>query len=447
MAAPLFSTLFNDASLWDDPDPDYDTLLTVLGGTVNTDRGNAQTALVNLSLRTPTAVAYILETEPEYIYIGHSPALFPADITMTTTLDNRLILHVGDVMEASVPMVVPAEATGRIANTRVFNTAYITGANGHGAGPPPVYRFDNVVAGGDSLELQARRIMLLPPSLAGQIVASRPQGRYSLWQFWNELVNPLLNGTAAQTALIEPVRDWYLAAVTDNNAGESILSIAPVAAANPIVQGRLNAASHRIKKQHLLRLGIGGPGLTTAAFQQGIQEVRQTLETTAQDQLQFERDRNNKTFTDKHGDALAQRMHRLCGVADDRFLPEVHQQLAKAPKGRDYGILGNLFSERSEASRVPLTAATRPLPTTKLVEDVFRSFQPSGTGITFGQGLTPFAIVCEGHAEMAKVQSEIKHAEMAQQGTSLTLADAARLTASDVRFPTDPQTAAEKLYG
>ena len=36
---------------------------------------------------------------------------------------------------------------------------------------------------------------------------------------------------------------------------------------------------------------------------------------------------------------------------------------------------------------------------------------------------------------------------MAAQGKSLSLADAEKLTATDVRFPTSPQTAAEKLHG
>jgi len=30
-------------------------------------------------------------------------------------------------------------------------------------------------------------------------------------------------------------------------------------------------------------------------------------------------------------------------VADDASLPEVHRVLAKAPKGRDYGILSAMF--------------------------------------------------------------------------------------------------------
>jgi len=171
------------------------------------------------------------------------------------------------------------------------------------------------------------------------------------------------------------------------------------------------------------------------------------MDDNATARLQFERDRLDKTITEKHGDSLAQRMHNLCNCVDDNGLPEVHRLLAKSNKHRDYGILASLFSERASASPVPLTYATAPIPTTKLVEDVFRSFQVAGTGLVFTQGLSPFAIICEGHAEMDTVRRMVKKAELAEGGTSMTLADAERLTSADVRFPTVPQVGAEKLYG
>jgi hypothetical protein len=105
------------------------------------------------------------------------------------------------------------------------------------------------------------------------------------------------------------------------------------------------------------------------------------------------------------------------------------------------------FAARASASTVPLTYASAPIATTKLVEEVFRAYQPSATGVTFAQGLSPFAIVCEGHQEMESVKKSTKQAELAEAGTSLSLADAQAIISTDVRFPTDPQTAAEKLYG
>jgi hypothetical protein len=41
----------------------------------------------------------------------------------------------------------------------------------------------------------------------------------------------------------------------------------------------------------------------------------------------------------------------------------------------------------------------------------------------------------------------VQHAQLVEAGASLTLADAAALTADDIRFPTQPFVAVEKLYG
>ena len=68
--------------------------------------------------------------------------------------------------------------------------------------------------------------------------------------------------------------------------------------------------------------------------------------------------RAERSFTEKHGDALAQRMHRLCNVANDDHLPKALRLPAKSTsKSRDCAILGNLFWERAQASVVPLTGS------------------------------------------------------------------------------------------
>jgi hypothetical protein len=67
-------------------------------------------------------------------------------------------------------------------------------------------------------------------------------------------------------------------------------------------------------------------------------------------------------------------MYNLCNVADDDHLREVHRLLALSPKGRAYAILGS-FAE-AYALDVPLTAGCLPLATTKMTDQVFRSFKP-----------------------------------------------------------------------
>ena len=54
---------------------------------------------------------------------------------------------------------------------------------------------------------------------------------------------------------------------------------------------------------------------------------------------------------------------------------------------------------------------------------------------------------CAGHKEAKAITAKLRQASLASQGNLLSLSDAEKLTATDVRFPTSPQTAAEKLYG
>jgi hypothetical protein len=161
---------------------------------------------------------------------------------------------------------------------------------------------------------------------------------------------------------------------------------------------------------------------------------------------QSDNNASKKTFTEQYGSSIAQVMYNLCNVAVDGHLPEVHRLLAQSPKGQAYAILGSFAEERAYTSDVPLTAGCLPLATTKMADQVFRSFKPVCTGVTFGEGLSPFACVCEGHAESQTVQLMIKKAEVAESSATLSLTDAERRTSMDVRFPTLPQTAIEKLY-
>jgi threonine dehydrogenase-like Zn-dependent dehydrogenase len=127
----------------------------------------------------------------------------------------------------------------------------------------------------------------------------------------------------------------------------------------------------------MARLGVGGPGLSNAAFAHGVGELRKTMTDTHEERLDFERQRNTKTFTDFHGEALAQQMHRLCGVTSDVNLPEVHSLLLQMAKGRIYTVLTSLFATRgAQALPVPLNVAMMaPVASTKLVDDMFNSMQ------------------------------------------------------------------------
>ena len=63
---PVFSDLFDDATKWDEPVPDYDTLILLLGGVASTtagapalyDRAQMMSGLANLARCSPTLIAF-----------------------------------------------------------------------------------------------------------------------------------------------------------------------------------------------------------------------------------------------------------------------------------------------------------------------------------------------------------------------------------------------------
>ena len=89
MAAPppVFSDLFDDATKWGEPVPDYDALILHLGGVASTavgapalyDRAQTMLGLANLAHRSPTLIAFCPADDNEYIYVGHSLSVYPSD--------------------------------------------------------------------------------------------------------------------------------------------------------------------------------------------------------------------------------------------------------------------------------------------------------------------------------------------------------------------------------
>jgi hypothetical protein len=449
MATTNFSDLLADPSQWDEHRPDHAALMGVVGAGAGADAIATKTAVINTASRSPVVLAFMLTGDDNHIYVGHTPTVFPADVLAATPFDNLTILLIGNDLQRVTPVVLPNELFQRCQEIRVFNTGHMTGAAGHSAAPA-VFRFDAAGAGdAEAGEIRARRFFLLPADRAEEAVSHSVDGRFTILGFYNRFIQPGL--ADADPAIVDahrPIEQWWRYACTNTAAGVSRLANAPVTSPLPGATMRLNGWVNRVTSSLLGRLGVGGPVLTTAAFTAGVTSIRDTLRDTNDERLQFERDRRNKSFTDKHGAALAERVHRLCDVVDDDHLPDAHRLLAMSNhKSRDYGILAALFVTRAQASDVGITEAAAPIPTTKLVDEVFRSFQVSGTGQSFGQGLTPFAIVCEGHKEAQQVRQMLRKAEMTESGTSVSLADATTLTSSDLRFPTEAYVAMEKLYG
>ena len=76
------------------------------------------------------------------------------------------------------------------------------------------------------------------------------------------------------------------------------------------------------------------------------------------------------------------------------------------------------------------------------MDDVFQNFTP-----VLASHLTPFAIVCEGHAEAFADLRLMKKAEILEGETSMLLQDAESITSADVKFPSTAYFAGKRLCG
>jgi hypothetical protein len=194
-------------------------------------------------------------------------------------------------------------------------------------------------------------------------------------------------------------------------------------------------------------IGVGGPALSNNTFQVGIDNLGKTIKDSHQEYIDYDRDSKTKTFGQKYGDALETRVLRLCSVGRELDLPEVHRLLVNAPRGREYSILNNLLSERAVSSPLSIDADTAPMATPQIMDSVFKSYTPMNDGLILGDGLSPFAIICQGHSQTEFLKREIKKREMIALNAAVSLTDAELLTTTDAHLPTECYMAVDKLNG
>lgn len=446
---PLYSDLVHNADHWSNWDFDHAALINAIGAGTQADSATVRTTILGHAARSPTVGVFCLVDDPEHIYVGHTPTIYPAEVGNPSPLDNHISVLVGNELSNCVTITFPDDSFSRATQRPVYTMDYITGPNGHGAAAGAVHRFTTPAGGtADTTNLRTRAVFVLARAMGEQaLILGGVNGKISLSGFYNQILAPELgSGNADRVTAVTPLAEWYRYAVHDSNGGDPQLEVTPVPVVTLANRRSETAFTKSLVDPLLAKLGVGGPGLTTAAFTQGITEIRNTLTTTTNNTLDYHRQQNNKTFTAKHGTALAARVYRLTGATDDATLPEIHRLVAAASKAQAHNVVASAVEDRVAASPVPLTLASKPLITPKLLTCLFRNYQIYATGITYGEGLTPFAMVCEGHAERDEVVKRIHQAIQAEQGTSLSLDDAMELTTNDLRFPTTPQQVSEKLY-
>ena len=267
----LFSALYADRSLWETPNPSYDTLCGIFSHRVGCAAAPAcRDGLAQLAVRSPTVIAFMMNSDLEAIYVAHSISLFPADPTSTTTMDGMMVGLLGDSPSSVVPIVLPQPFFTCPATTAAYDVTYIQGPEWtqprHGSCVPFSCCCSLVLLTRMTSALVPAIIM--PADVASQAILGAPlDGRYTLLAFFNMFIQaPLLDPDATVRAAIQPLAEWWRLACMNTAAGAGALSQAAHNPANPRESARLALWVSRVRDSQMARLGHGGPGSVERHF-------------------------------------------------------------------------------------------------------------------------------------------------------------------------------------
>ena len=211
-------------------------------GDAPTNRANTQVAIANIAQRTPAVPAFVLDNDQDFIYVGHSPSVYPANPSEPIPFDNHLVVLVGRTDDLVTPVILPAAAFERTGPIRAGNIAMISGAAGHAAAPPVLRLGPHAGGAADTDELRARRAMLVPPAV-GVAALQRQSGRYGLAKFLVTFLAPAIAAGGDLAAIIAPLVQWYRVASTNTAGAVPATQIAAMTPGNPAEAAKLKPGS------------------------------------------------------------------------------------------------------------------------------------------------------------------------------------------------------------
>ena len=143
-----------------------------------------------MATRSPVVLGFLLDGDPGFIHVGHSPHIFNPDPANATTYDSHIVVLVGNDLNTTVPVVLSNQHFTRPAQTPGFNIATITGAQGFSANPRVPHSGPHNDGDVNTEGLRSRRILLLPYEAGPRLLSTRADGRYGLAEFYNTFIQP-----------------------------------------------------------------------------------------------------------------------------------------------------------------------------------------------------------------------------------------------------------------
>ena len=444
MAAPApdrnFHTLFNRAAAFDEYAVGFVALSDTFGHGVVTAMAGVRERAVDAASRTPIVLAVVSADDHEHISIVHTLAAYPRSIATDTVMDGNTFATCGDEPGALQHIQLHDHAFGR-ATIRCLDDAVAIRAVLTDAAP-----FHPEVAAGtpNSAEVQVRRALVLPVEWAA---AAAGGVRYTPAAFYDAHIAPLDAGQ--QIVYAECIRWWR---VTSTLVAGAVPSLSTTGTTLTLGNRALvQAWRARVTQSWLDK--IGPPGgvipVTNAVFTAAMTDMGTRLD-THHDQRERREDAHDapQTFAGRYTENVRDEIFNIINVANEANLPPLLRQLATHKKqADDIPAIRAALDGRSDEIGSMADEYSRPTATTQLIA-MMRDWRLICAGDELTAGLTPFTIVCAGHADHNATRDTVDTLRRLEQGAnSMSYQDAQVFSIAGSNLPSDEMQCADKLRG
>jgi hypothetical protein len=434
-----FTTLYTNrvGDVFLEPDIDFATVVPLFDAASAALNDDAMVAsLMQMAENTPTMVAYVDRTSSSYIQIAHAPTLLgnSPGLALPGNLRDQLLFLKGWEPDTLEPEVLPRDIFAHAPATRVPLTMAdtLTLLNAAGAGSALGYADALTaadVAAGTARDLEVRRAVVLPTQWHHRIV----QHPHVLTprQFYDAFIAPL---TPAELVTHASVCAWWEATCVkgQGHGGNQVTTVGqyPVYVSPPhraMIMRRL-----RMKAHSLLSAG-GLAGRKDDTITSSVERLRNTLE--LQETARAVARATPRAFSEKYGIDMATVLHRLCGVGADAQLPPLLRSLAACKEKSTETSIINMALLNAGQADPNINEINLPRCGPHLLS-LLRNHNYVGLPLELGDGLTPFAVVCQGHPQNKDIlELATKQVAMESGHNTINLSDADTFKVKDVRFP------------
>ncbi len=110
-----FHALLTNASLWDASVPTYTEIIASVGEDSGHNSAAVRASTLAMSARFPLAFVFVIDGDQDFIYVGHSPTVYPADVRATSPFDDKVTFLIGNQDSDVIPLTVEDSAFSRTA--------------------------------------------------------------------------------------------------------------------------------------------------------------------------------------------------------------------------------------------------------------------------------------------------------------------------------------------